>query len=262
MFERLIRLASFHFDVSESILIDAKGIENEESEQGLETLAKKQFKKIDVLAAYLENGDQFGFFSLYSGIAEALSKIADRGIKLEFYYSLSAVFISYLNRWSLFQQIQAEGPLHQTLQLESASWEAIIDYFKHMAEAIFTHKIVDLQDRQSDLIKHIHRYVDMNLANDLSLSSIAEKVGHSPSYLSRLYKQMTGRNLSDHMMETRLKKARQLLTDSTLKIHDVSRAVGFASEVSFYRFFKKAMGLTPHEYRDSARRRAGNHKIG
>ena len=56
----------------------------------------------------------------------------------------------------------------------------------------------------------IELYIAAHLAGDLSLTRLGEVFGHHPYYLSRLYKQITDRVLSDYITEVRLKKAKEL----------------------------------------------------
>lgn len=256
--ERLQRLLSFHFGERELLLTeDAEPAESSGYVAGGGGNAKHQLRKIEMLKALLENGDRFEFFKTYAELVEALSPAPEQSVTLEFYYAMSALFVSYLNRWALFPKIRDAQKLLHPVPSDALSWEQLSDFFRSVAEAIFHHKTAGLADKQTDLIERIDRHIEMNLANDLSLSAIAETVGHHPSYLSRLYKQITGRNLSDTMMETRLNKAKELLRHSPLKIHEISKAVGFVSEIYFYRFFKKTTGHTPQEFRDASKDQSG-----
>jgi two-component system response regulator YesN len=88
------------------------------------------------------------------------------------------------------------------------------------------------------------------LADDLSLTRLAEVASLNASYLSRLYKQQTGKGLMEFITEARIAKARTLLLGTTMKIHEISAAVGLFSSTYFARVFKKATSLTPQEYRD------------
>jgi two-component system response regulator YesN len=47
-----------------------------------------------------------------------------------------------------------------------------------------------------------------------------------------------------------LAEAQKLLEGGSLIVQDISKAVGFMTEQSFYRFFKKETGITPQEYRE------------
>ncbi|MCY9667200.1 helix-turn-helix domain-containing protein [Paenibacillus alginolyticus] len=85
---------------------------------------------------------------------------------------------------------------------------------------------------------------------DLSLDRLAEMFHLTPPYISRLFKEHTESNFIDYMIEIRIKAAMELLKDKSIKVNDVSGAVGYANTRSFLRTFKKYTGLTPTEYRE------------
>lgn len=72
----------------------------------------------------------------------------------------------------------------------------------------------------------------------------------SPVYLSFLFKQVEGVNLSDYLTEIRLGEAKRLLATTSLKTYEVAVRAGYADEKYFSRLFKKRTGLTPTEYRN------------
>jgi two-component system response regulator YesN len=107
-----------------------------------------------------------------------------------------------------------------------------------------------LPDRSNRLIAHIHNYVMLNLNQELSLTRVSEYVHHSPTYLSRLYRRLTGTTLFEYITEQRMSRAKQYLQGDGMKIHEIASAVGYESAPHFTRFFKKREGMTPQEYRD------------
>ena len=72
----------------------------------------------------------------------------------------------------------------------------------------------------------------------------------NPVYLSYLFKKVTGVKFSDYLNELRVKKATELLENSTLRIGEISTKVGYKDSRYFSEVFKKRMGLTPNEYRN------------
>lgn len=101
------------------------------------------------------------------------------------------------------------------------------------------------------LVEQIHRYVRDNLTGDLSLTAIAEAMHFNPSYLSRYYKQLTGRNLIEHIQSEKLSATLELMTSTSLKLSDIAVRAGFDSYSYFTTFFKKMTGQTPQEYRNA-----------
>lgn len=102
------------------------------------------------------------------------------------------------------------------------------------------------RDRTIDLVKS---YIHDHLGEDLSLVRLSEIVQWNPSYLSRAFKKVTGTNVLTYIHEAKLKEAMRMLLQPDLKIHEISAALGFISPPHFTRFFKKASGYTPQDYR-------------
>ncbi|WP_246426808.1 response regulator transcription factor [Paenibacillus rhizosphaerae] len=85
---------------------------------------------------------------------------------------------------------------------------------------------------------------------DLSLESVAESFRFNPSYFSTLFKEATGRSFSDVLIEIRMRKAEELLRDSSgLKVYEIAERCGFRDTKYFSRSFKKHVGATPDAYR-------------
>lgn len=110
---------------------------------------------------------------------------------------------------------------------------------------------IEQDDFKTLIIEQIHQFVQENLSGDLSLTSIVAEVHLNPSYLSRYYKQTTGQNLLEYIQSTKLHVALQLMKNTTLKLNEIAIRVGFESPSYFTTFFKRKMGLSPQEYRNS-----------
>ena len=68
-----------------------------------------------------------------------------------------------------------------------------------------------------------------------------------------MFKQEKGMNLSEYIENCRVRRAKELLKKSELKIKEIGLMVGYDAPHSFTRFFKRMTGVTPLEYRDKAR---------
>ncbi|MBR4530609.1 MAG: helix-turn-helix transcriptional regulator [Lachnospiraceae bacterium] len=93
-------------------------------------------------------------------------------------------------------------------------------------------------------------YIKNNLtADDLSQSAMAEMVGISRDYFSRIFKQVAGMNYSRWLNTIRLEKATELLADEGRTLTEVAMLSGFQSIPSFNRVFREEKGIAPGEYR-------------
>jgi len=109
----------------------------------------------------------------------------------------------------------------------------------------------DRTGSQNQLGIRIMEYINQHYSeNTLSLKLIAGEFGFQENYISRMFKGMYGENLSTVIERIRIDKACQLLKNEEWKISDISLKVGYSSDISFRRAFKKVTGMTPQEYRD------------
>ena len=89
---------------------------------------------------------------------------------------------------------------------------------------------------------------------ELSLKQISQALGIHENYISNLFKDAFGENLSVFLEKLRIEKACSLIDSSQMKIEEIALAVGYAAGGTFRRAFKKHMGISPAEYRDKAYR--------
>lgn len=212
-----------------------------------------QVKKLDVLCNYLEKGQREEFFKLMAEMTECLKGIRNRNHSpaLEIYFSIALKLLSYINRWRLEESIAFKITVNKLMRIEEhVSWDDAVRYITDLAGVIF-----DIQDEsRRNITEHsilqVQSYIDGHLNEELSLVRLAELVYFNPSYLSRLFKQTTGVNLSEYIIITRVAKARKLLEETKLKIHEIASLVGAESQSYFGQMFKKSTGMSPHEYRD------------
>ena len=104
---------------------------------------------------------------------------------------------------------------------------------------------------QTSLGQKIMDYIQENFCdNKLSLKQISESLGIHENYISNLFKNAYGENLSSYVEKLRIEKACKLIRSSTMKIEEIAGTVGYTSGASFRRAFKKVKGVSPAEYRD------------
>lgn len=102
-------------------------------------------------------------------------------------------------------------------------------------------------------IETVCRHVKENLKEDLSLVRLAELTDHSPTYLSRMFKEVKGVGYNDFVVACRMERAAYLLRESKLKLADIIEKVGYTSSSYFIRTFRRTFGMTPMEYRNSSK---------
>ncbi|MDD7202327.1 MAG: helix-turn-helix domain-containing protein [Sphaerochaetaceae bacterium] len=92
-------------------------------------------------------------------------------------------------------------------------------------------------------------FIATHYQEPLSLDIIADHLGVTGKYLSRVYKAQRGVNITSAVSRIRMERAKVLLREVNLKIGDVAVAVGMDSRATFLRVFKKTIGISPTEFR-------------
>lgn len=211
--------------------------------------------KLHTLDAYLGSGQCKEFQNLFNELKENLIPIIKMhpSLGVEVYFSISLMFLTYINRYeSLKDKLSTHPELANLMSINSGMpCNEAFESFEKIAETIFLYQKDDRKKQDSMLISSLHEHIQCNLDKDLSLVKLAELVYLNPTYLSRVYKQITGTNISEYIYYARLNKAKKVLRESNLKVQEIAFAVGFESVAYFIRTFKKSTGMTPQEFRES-----------
>jgi two-component system, response regulator YesN len=105
--------------------------------------------------------------------------------------------------------------------------------------------------KNSSLIKETLGYMEQD-CRYANLDRIAKKVFITPTYLSLLFKIHTGKTFIEQLTDIRIDKAKYLLRSTHLKHYEVADRVGYQDSRYFSQIFKKKVGLSPTDYRESA----------
>ncbi|MGW4890835.1 GlxA family transcriptional regulator [Kitasatospora sp. NPDC004240] len=106
-----------------------------------------------------------------------------------------------------------------------------------------------LRGASDDRIEALCRWIDENLARELSVESMAAHLHLSVRHFARLFRQRTGRTPADYVEAVRLEAARRLLEDSERGLPEVAAASGLGSVETLHRAFRRRLNTTPAEYR-------------
>jgi len=239
------------------LLLDKQAIWNDLGETSAmrEKLQVRQ-SRLDLLSEYLEHGRKADFARALSEMTAGLREVRTlhHVPAQELYYAIALILLSYMNRWRLIESVAADIGLHKLMQPgEHESWPAAIDYLSRVSDRLFQVQNQEEERRAQSVITTIQKHIQEHLhdPDEISLVKLADLAYFNPSYLSRLFKQVTGTNLSEFIGAARMTKAKRLLENPDLKIQEVAERVGYGTATNFTRSFRKATSLTPQEYRAS-----------
>ena len=100
-------------------------------------------------------------------------------------------------------------------------------------------------------LHRVAEYCGEHFTEEISLGSVADALGLSKYYISRLFNNNLGISFSDFVNSLRIEYACRLIASTDKKIADISLDAGFSTIRSFNRAFSDIMKMTPHAYRNS-----------
>lgn len=103
--------------------------------------------------------------------------------------------------------------------------------------------------KNARLIAEVVQYVESRLHENITLKEVADAFAFSPNYLGALFKEETGINFSEHLIDRKMKIAGEMLRGTRLRIYEIADRVGYKYMPYFSRQFKETFGVTPNEYR-------------
>jgi two-component system response regulator YesN len=160
-------------------------------------------------------------------------KLLDQKVFLE-----SDIFEDVKNR---ILGIQTSGPIELIRREINGIMEKLCEWIA-----------VKKNDTHAKIVMQINEYIAEAYGDSqLNLYRIAEKIERPEKYISLLFKEVTGTNLSDHLEKIRVEHAVVLLKGNELTIDEIAVRVGYNSSHSFRRAFKRVTGVSPSLYRQS-----------
>lgn len=107
--------------------------------------------------------------------------------------------------------------------------------------------------RKESYVKKAVEFIAMNYSRKISVAEIAHHVGIDRSYLYSLCEEYLNASPQKFIINYRMNKACELMINKALTIGDISRSIGYDDPLVFSKVFKKVKGVSPSEYRDSAK---------
>lgn len=157
-----------------------------------------------------------------------------------------------------------ESPSMATLIERNHTWMSAIIEARDF-EALTDVTAAALDDFMRNVFLHSHvtangaagrvlDYLTNNYHRPIAIDTLAALVGLSRSRLTHLVKEVTGKSVSHHVRELRIREAQRLLEESTLDCADIAYEVGYSDQSHFTRQFRRTIGITPGAYRRRCRR--------
>lgn len=205
------------------------------------------------LQLLLDEGRKEAFFSEFQKITAWMRDIEDISnlSAYETYMSIALVLGKYIIQENRAGEKPSSQALQSLIKMEGCSkWSQALDGLVKALEQVFRQQEVS-RNSSSWAIDRLKEYIRSNYYEELSLVKLSEVINFNPSYLSRLFKEVTSMNLQDYILDVRIEKACSMLAGTNMHIKEIALNTGFGSAKYFNTVFKKRKGATPVEWRSS-----------
>jgi two-component system response regulator YesN len=167
------------------------------------------------------------------------------------FFSILLVFEQYISEQNLSLSSFLNNKEDDFYLWQLVSFFETIDHFSKYIENLIQWVFTEYENiAYSDNIQEVLQFIEGNLADyNLSVSSIAEFMRMTPSYICQIFKKETGFTLNHFITSERIKTAKKLLEEKNLLLSEISTDVGYYDAKYFTKVFKKEAGMTPSEYR-------------
>lgn len=196
-----------------------------------------------VIAGNVEKAEELVRMVYRENFENAAKKLSARAIEM-IRGRISICVISLAEKYHII--ISDQGVKLENEQNIKVFFGMIYSLLNVVAEEVGMRK----KSMQNHSASKIMNYVKENYCDaSLSLKQMSVTLGFSEAYISNLYKNVYGENLFVAVENMRIQKACELIKNTNMKIGDIAEAVGYTSDASFRRVFKKVTGVSPAEYR-------------
>ncbi|MGD6776813.1 response regulator [Sutcliffiella horikoshii] len=151
--------------------------------------------------------------------------------------------------------VEATTPLYS---VQTTNYRQLRSETKQLLEGMKQSYDSHCNHLEADTIQQIKQYIIDHSHQDISLDTLARKVGLSPIYISKMFKEKQGINYIDFLTECRMEKAKRLMSNSEKSIKEITFEVGYHDPNYFSKVFKKMTNVSPKEYRKTLLRNKAN----
>lgn len=156
---------------------------------------------------------------------------AQKGMELEQAYRMSDFYIQRLDD---VHTVQGVRNLHD---------EMVLDFAEKMRR-------IRGSSAGSRQIRQCKEYIYAHIRERITIEELAEELGISAGYLSRMFKKETGDSISGYIRRQKIEMAENMLRYSDYSLIEIANRLSFSSQSHFIQQFHELTGMTPKKYRD------------
>jgi len=149
---------------------------------------------------------------------------------------------------------QLERAYFRTCVLSPERYRAMLRLLSIFAQhlSILSNQLVVGREKEEPAnMARTRQFIEKHQAEPLSLGRVAHEANISRHYFCKMFKKATGINFVDYLSRVRIEKSKTLLLNPNSRISEAAFACGFLSMTNFNRAFKRIVGRSPTQFRQS-----------
>ncbi|MGG4218686.1 response regulator transcription factor [Paenibacillus jamilae] len=192
-------------------------------------------RDLDVLTARIQS--DFEQFQHLERVTP--NELRNMALELVIRFKMELESIKHSNESERFQQ-----GLHQIKYC--TTWAELVSALQDVATETVNSL---LQDMKNPIVSQVLSYIHVHYAKELSLKILGYQYNLHPVYLGQLFHKETGETFAEYINQYRIKKAKEQLKNTNLKVNEIARNVGYWETGYFYKQFRKYVGISPTDYK-------------
>ncbi len=188
--------------------------------------------------------------------------ISQRDIQFERSNNYQYVDVEKLFVYRVGKIVPTQRAYHEIKQLVH-KYDGMGEYVNANASSHVWNFFVELANAQVELLKgnavdkknkvqlycdRIDEYIEKNYMQPITMTTVADLLVLHENYISRIYKQVRGLTVVEHLRNVRIRHAKELLSQNKFTVAEVSKMVGFQNVKYFIAVFKKVERVSPGKY--------------
>ncbi|MBQ8637305.1 MAG: helix-turn-helix transcriptional regulator [Clostridia bacterium] len=109
------------------------------------------------------------------------------------------------------------------------------------------------ESMDNHLVSQMISIIEEHIFSRISVEEICNKLGYSRAYLSKIFKVTTGYTISKYILRKKIKEAKKLIREDKYNFTQISELLAFDNPHYFSRAFRRAVNMSPSEYKKSVK---------
>lgn len=157
--------------------------------------------------------------------------------------------------WGQGKEIRRiEKAYFHTRIVSEEQFRAMVRLLSLFADHLAAHanrSLLARRDGEPPCVAEAKSFVQARTSESLTMRHAAQHVNLSPFYFCKIFRKATGLTFTDYVARVRVEKAKRLLANPLLRMHEVADSAGFSSISQFNRVFRRYARTSPTAYRAS-----------